>query len=179
MKSWLDVSSDLQAPNDEQEVMKRGFDCQTTTMPGILFPVGGPLDLLSSSSDASGKQSRRMMLCELAIGRAFPALDEKDMCQALPPGYDSYYWDVNDAGRDLTRLDFCKVLEARLNKDPAPLQDTPPLHTMNEKRLPPKANRILFCIKNSAQVLPRYIVEFEFDPKLERQSRQVKCPFQL
>lgn len=132
--------------------MKKGF--QNASVTPIVFPVG-PIDL---NGDSVGKQLRRMMVCKVAVGRAFCVASEQDplvTANAMTlEGYDSFYVDP-ESNSQLESLDFC-----RSHDDEAIGYSVPTLP-------------IKYIIKNGAQVLPRFIVEFEYDAKLERQSRQV------
>lgn len=141
---WVDASQ-LGGSHSDDDLMKRlsssAFQLPTQ---GMKFSVGHiPMDTLGinkkKSSSESTKMVKKMVLCKIAIGRAYVADPKSVTKETIPDGYDSFYL---------------------LNPD-MQLQPTVTNEYYHE-----------YYIKNTSQVLPQTIVTFEFDPLLEKLSRE-------
>jgi hypothetical protein len=141
--SWVDVSK-LDHPNSEDDILKRGFHFDNSGS-GFKFNVGR-VKIDDAHRDESGKVVKRFLLCKVAIGRSYNAADDYANVAAIPDGYESFFID-----RD------------RINIKSE--SDNEPLSVDCEQSYE-------FVIKDVAQVLPTYIVAFQYDPDAETRSRQ-------
>lgn len=175
LDSWMNVQM-LKAPNLESDVIKRGFQGNC-----LVFPMGkvnmsnntAALESLSSSmlsqesqtshSNNSGKIRKRMICCKVAVGRAFCAVDLATSNEAIPEGYDSFYLDPSHEEYTSSK--------SSNNSFASPLNLLENLDFCGEQNINSSLS-LQFAVKDSCQVLPRFIVECEFDPKAEKQSRQ-------
>ena len=96
--SWVDLEGLKDPVNGEDSVLERGFAFGSAGS-GMKFPVGTfDLDgLLVSNAGKSGsrpgKITKRLLLCKVAIGRAYNAADDFAKIAAIPDGYDSFVVD--------------------------------------------------------------------------------------
>ncbi|KAJ3047942.1 hypothetical protein HK097_011026 [Rhizophlyctis rosea] len=147
LPSWIDAT-ELTGANTEEDVIKRGFQF-TSPQTGMKFCVGR--FKMSGGSPARSKdgkplrQIRKVLMCRIAVGRAYVCDEAEAEGTALPEGYDSFYLKVDSTvGRD----------------SKAAVED---YHHE-------------YYIKGSNQVLPMYMVHYDYDPVKERRSREKpKC----
>ena len=96
-------------------------------------------------TEAGAKIVKKMMLCEIVVGRSFAVSDISSVGkEPLPNGFDSLY-----------------IFEGEKQNE------SPQTHK--------------YFLKDSTQVLPTFLVTFEYDPIEEKRSREVKkwlCVFQ-
>jgi hypothetical protein len=146
--SWVDLAS-LQAPNTEEDVLRRGFQFPASTASQSTegrFSVGR-LPLACNGDEERGKIVKRLLLCKLAIGRAYYAAEDFAKVAPTPDGYDSFY------------------LEKEINNAANPNGSGNNAGAMEE-----------YVVKDGAQVLPTFLVTVEFDPQQEQRSRQtLRC----
>jgi hypothetical protein len=136
LDAWVDVTQ-LPANNTEDDTIRRGFQFNSSGA-GIKFSVG------RIKLDESGKEGiirKRMLLCKIAVGRAYNATEDFAKIAALPEGYDSFVIDRE-------RVQLTKDLDSDA------LQE------------------LEYILKDSTQILPTYVVVFEYDAEMERRSRQ-------
>ena len=129
------------------------------------FPVGKiSIEALSSnSSHKNGKIIKRLMLCKVAIGRSYNAAEDFAKVAAIPDGYDSFVVDNNKKETSAS-----KKANANASRD-----SVVEIGTEMESEGRETFN---FTIKDSNQILPTFVVVFEFDPESEKRSRQkVSC----
>ena len=148
LDAWVQVNTTgpLGPDNtDEDAIIERGFAITASqgedgTPAGLRFTVGRiPMDNTTGSKDVT---VRRMMLCKIAVGRAYNATEDFAKLAAIPEGYDSFILD----------------------------RERPPAD-------PNSSNTAYdYVIKDAAQVLPTFVLVFEYDPEAEKRSRQrVTC----
>lgn len=118
LDAWLDPAQ-FPAGNQEDEVIRRGFVFNQAQ--GVRVSVG--------CIEHKEKVNRRVLLCKIGIGRAFPAIETE---LEVPDGYDSLL-----------------LIDDDLDKK---------THT--------------YYVNNQTQILPMYLVNYEFDPEHEKRSRQ-------
>lgn len=149
LDAWLDTSSLVQVvPGGEDEVIRKGFQFSATS-PGMKFAVGRipqPRDEQAAEQDG-GIIRRRMLLCKIAVGRAYNATEDFAKIAAIPEGYDSFALD-----RENVTLQRLPDNASSSNADPS--------------------SSVEYIIKDATQVLPTFVVTFEYDPETERRSRQ-------
>lgn len=137
MDAWLDVSQ-LPPNNSEEETVRRGFQFSASGS-GIKFTVGR---IKSDEASENGIIRKRMLLCKIAVGRAYNATEDFAKIAAVPDGYDSFVLDRE-------RVQLHNPTETLL--DDAELE---------------------YILKDATQILPTFVVVFEFDVEAERRSRQ-------
>lgn len=133
---------------DECNVIGSGFDVGAT---GIRMSVG------RMTLDDCGEKiiRKRMLLSKVAVGRAYNATADFARIANVPEGYDSFVLDSDD-------IDFSQEDSSNETTDLA-LKDS------NERNV----NDVLtYVVKESAQLLPTYVVVFEHDTEKENRSRQ-------
>lgn len=97
----------------------------------------------------SASKKHRFMMCKIAIGHSFCSTDDYAKMSHVPEGYDSFSVSVaNDKG---DKIEIDRELSMK-----------------NEKY------QYHYVIKDSSQILPLYIVEFEYSEEDEKKSRMVK-----
>ena len=182
MDSWIDVDS-LKATdgaNHEDSILQNGFQFPSTDS-GINFPVGKfDLSSLCKDSRASGKITKRLMLCKVAIGRAYNANEDFAKIAAIPDGYDSFYIESEDgkknenANANSNTGAQQKSRKNRQQQQQAEEESQQPDHDHTHADCYPESFNYL--VKDSSQILPTFVVVFEFDAEAERRSRQkVTC----
>lgn len=137
MDAWLDASR-LPAHNAEEETVRRGFQF-TASGEGIKFAVG---KLRLEEGESQGIIRKRLLLCKIAVGRAYNATEDFAKIAAIPDGYDSFVLD----------------------------QESVSLH--QGATAPAAEGELEYIIKDAAQILPTFVVVCEWDPEAERRSRQ-------
>lgn len=137
MDAWLDVSQ-LPAHNSEEETVRRGFQFSASGS-GIKFNVGR---IKLDEPAENGIVRKRMLLCKIAVGRAYNATEDFAKIAAVPDGYDAFVIDRE-------RVHLHNPIEACLGD--AELE---------------------YILKDATQILPTFVVVFEFDVEAERRSRQ-------
>ncbi|KAJ1502926.1 hypothetical protein HMI54_002780 [Coelomomyces lativittatus] len=144
LDAWVDPSR-LPASNSEEDVLRRGFTFNTVT-PGFTISVGA---LKKPSEYRDEKQLCRAILCKVGVGRAFPHSGDPSglASDSIPESYDSLY--VPDLTRD---TDFNHDLTEQVNEE--------------------DGHRHHYYITNTAQILPMYLVQYEFDPIKEKRLRE-------
>lgn len=163
--SWVDVDGLKDSENTEDNILESGFQLSNNG-PGMNFPVGKiDIESFSSNSSGSGKNGKiikRLMLCKVAIGRAYNARDDFAQNAAIPDGYDSFVIDTkNEKPSNIKKHASRESINEMGNET----------ETESEER-----ESFDFIIKDSNQILPTFVVVFEFDPEAEKRSRQkVSC----
>jgi hypothetical protein len=144
--AWLDVSR-LEAPNQEEEVLTRGFHFDGAGS-GQRFTVGRvPLE----REEGAAVLVKRFLLCKVAIGRSCNAVEDYAGVAAIPDGYDSFFID-----RDLITI-----------QQP---------NGQQLEQIGHQEKGFEYIIKDSAQILPTFVVAFQLDFDREQRSRQkVQC----
>lgn len=154
---WVDAS-ELTGGNTEEDVIRRGFRF-TQHDQGAFFSTGSlpygnkpscsiaahgetELERTQQPLRASVSRQRTVLLCRLAVGRAYPITSDLVASTDLPAGYDSFY--IQDYSSDFDKKES--------NTDPY-------YH--------------VYHIRNPAQVLPLFLVHFDFDAQKELKSREV------
>lgn len=147
LDAWLDASALAQvASGGEDDVIRKGFHFGATS-PGMKFAVGRiPQPQDEQQGHDGGVIRRRMLLCKIAVGRAYNATEDFAKIAAIPEGYDSFV----------------------LDRDNVTLQRLPDA-SGNSGSAPSLAEYIL---KDATQILPTFVVTFEYDPETEHRSRQ-------
>lgn len=97
---------------------------------------------LEDGQEAGGVIRRKFLLCKIVVGRSYNAAEDFANIAAIPDGYDSFAID----------------------------RDRVSLHQSSDEN--GCIEEMEYVLKDSAQILPTYIVAFEYDPELERRSRQ-------
>lgn len=149
LDSWLDVSN-LPLGNSEEETVKKGFQFTGSTG-GMKFTMGRIKIGESEGGNSDGANQvggvirKRMLLCKVAVGRAYNATEELAKVATIPEGYDSFVID-----RDAINLNSIET-SGKSSKEPVDWE---------------------YIVKDPAQLLPTFVVVFEFDPEIERRSRQ-------
>ena len=144
--SWVDECA-LPESLSFEEITSKGIP-QKSLAGEIKFQAG---KVNTDFSAKSGKLKMRFLLCKVAIGRAFNCSPSVATTAKVPEGYDSFVVDENLAQSQETLLRFDNWV-----KDEGKKQS---LH---------------YYVKETAQVLPMYIVSFELDLELEKSMRD--CP---
>lgn len=134
-------SRQLGGANTEEDVIRRGFHFQAPSN-GIKLRVGEILEPESSKDTV-----RKALLCHIAVGRAFVVNEETAIHDAIPAGYDSFY---------LPGSLFFNYLD----KDEA-----------EGNAIHKKKYHHDYYIKSASQILPQYLVTYEYNPELEKQVR--------
>lgn len=165
--SWVDVDGLKDSENTEDSILEGGFQLSNNGS-GMNFPVGKvDIETLSanSTSGKSGKIIKRLMLCKVAIGRSYNAAEDFAKVAAIPDGYDSF---VVDNKKEITAA-------------PKKFNTNSSRESINEAAVAVEIDAegrdtFDFIIKDSNQILPTFVVVFEFDPESEKRSRQkVSC----
>jgi hypothetical protein len=105
----------------------------------------------------------KVLLCQMGIGRAYPIPSEQLTDAELPVGYDSFYITNGE------QVHKEKELKNSLNSLKSTLGDA---RTDNIE----KDYQHHYFLKDACQILPRYLITFEFDAKKESKSREsAKC----
>ncbi len=162
---WVDAS-ELIGGNTEEDVIRRGFrftqhDQGAFFSTGSLpygnkpnYSMGAPGETESEPqgthqpSRPMASRQRTVLLCRLAVGRAYPISSDQVASTDLPAGYDSFY--IQDYSSDFDKKES--------NTDPY-------YH--------------VYYIRNPAQVLPLFLVHFDFDAQKELKSREVRVSYLL
>jgi hypothetical protein len=135
---WVD-STRLVGGNTEEDVLRRGFQFPPPHT-GSAFTIGD-LDncdgKLEDEKTSSGGSVRKALLCQVAVGRAYPIEQNLADSTPLPPGYQSFY--LHDVSSTESEHDY----------------------------------KHSYFIKDTVQVLPLFLVHFEYDPIKESKSREV------
>lgn len=163
--SWVDISALNEPENTEDSILERGFQFSSSGN-GMNFPVG-KIDIKKLAENEGNKQSgkvvKRLMLCKVAIGRAYNAANDFAKIAAIPDGYDSFILDQKKEKENNK-----KVLKTNGSRE-----------SINESGLESETNNretFDFTVKDSNQILPTFVVVFEFDYDAEKRSRQkVSC----
>ncbi|EPZ34349.1 hypothetical protein ROZALSC1DRAFT_26480 [Rozella allomycis CSF55] len=142
LDSWVDMES-LSSPNTEEEIIKNGF--QFTNGGGHKFAVGSLRPLYKNDIMTGKKIVKKVLLAKIGVGRSYFADEEYAKIGTLPDGYDSFY--------------NGKIVD-KLQEAPPQKGDDIDQDYYQE-----------YILKDSTQVLPLYIITFEFDPNLEKKSR--------
>ena len=135
---WVD-STRLVGGNTEDDVLRRGFQFPPPHT-GSTFTIGDLDTLKCASHDenaSNGGSVRKALLCQVAVGRAYPIEQTLADSAPLPPGYQSFYL------HDISSTESEKMYK----------------HS--------------YFVKDTVQVLPLFIVHFEYDPVKEAKSREV------
>ncbi|KAJ3060300.1 hypothetical protein HDU98_003719, partial [Podochytrium sp. JEL0797] len=146
--SWI-APSQLVGANTEDEVIRRGFQFAAPSQ-GIKLSVGvlnsQHTQLQQQQPHETLSQVKKILLCKVGIGRAYVADEINAERQVVPEGYDSFYV----VGRD---------------GQPPQQQGVGNADYYHE-----------YVIKSTAQILPMYLVHYEYDPCKELKSREkAKC----
>ena len=88
---------------------------------------------------------KRMLLCKAAVGRSYNTTEDFAKTANIPEGYDSFVVD-------------CHLIE----------QQQPHTETETETL----TDQLEYIVKDGKQILPTYVVVFEYDAEQERRSRQ-------
>ncbi|KAI9216609.1 hypothetical protein BC828DRAFT_393205 [Blastocladiella britannica] len=163
LDTWIDPAS-LPTGNAEDEVLRRGFLFSPSTSPGIRVGIGS-LNLEQQQQDGvkakdgssiseSGKHLRRAILCKVGVGRSYINSHENAQHDALPDGYDSWYLPLE--GRDSLLRQHAAGRGDQQNGT-----DTSHPDYYHE-----------YYIPSAAQILPMYVVAYEYDPERERKLRE-------
>ena len=153
---WVDAS-ELTGGNTEEDVIRRGFrftqheqgaffstgSLPYGNKPGFSIAANGESEVeTSGTQQPSVSRQRTVLLCRLAVGRAYPITSNQVGSTDLPAGYDSFY--IQDYSSDFDKKES--------NTDPY-------YH--------------VYYIRNPAQILPLFLVHFDFDAQKELKSREV------
>jgi len=160
LDAWVDLQHEKkqQANNgirlDEREIMTKGF--QMDGSHGMKFRVGQILGLQGEDT-ANGIVRRRLLLCKLAVGRAYNATEDFAKIANLPEGYDSFVLDegTNEDGADPISQGEWPAQQGHQEQEGA-------------------AYSFEYMVKEGTQVLPTFLIECEYDPEKERRSKQPK-----
>lgn len=170
MDSWVDVDGLQDNENTEDSILENGFHFANGN--GMNFPVG-KIDIEKFSENGSvkpagksGKIVKRLMLCKVAIGRAYNAADDFAKVAAIPDGYDSFIVDNKPQQKEGGNSGKKQQTNAsRASRE-----------SLNEAEEEAGRDNFDFIVKDSNQILPTFVVVFEFDPEQEKRSRQkVSC----
>ena len=136
------------------------------------FPVGKvDIDKFSEisggvKSSKNGKIVKRLMLCKVAIGRAYNAADDFAKVAAIPDGYDSFIIDIKKENVSSTG----NGKKNNINKSRDSISEPSEVCEREHRE------SFDFIVKDSNQILPTFVVVFEFDAEAEKRSRQkVSC----
>ena len=146
--SWIDENS---LPDSVQidEIATKGISQKALSAAEVTFQAGHfPCDFMSKTT---GKIKLRYVLCKVAIGKGFNCSKEVATSSKIPEGYDSFVVDDNILNADKSVLKFDNWIQAES-----------------------KQTSLQYVVKESAQVLPMYVVSFELDIELEKAMRE--CP---
>ncbi|KAL0213656.1 hypothetical protein P9112_005840 [Eukaryota sp. TZLM1-RC] len=147
LDTWVDTSL-LEGENSINDILHQGF---SLPQPGMRFTTGGIL-----LPNSSGNRRYEFLLCKLAVGRSFVAQDKS--IRPVPAGYDSLLFPSPSYG-DLSTI---QSLES--------WKDTPSrLEDLHRERLAE------YLIPDSDQVLPCYLVQFDFDPSNVGRAPELVC----
>lgn len=160
--------------NSEDSVLERGFHFGSSGS-GMRFPVGKlNVESLVDEGHRSGKITKRLMLCKVAVGRAYNAHDDFARIAAIPDGYDSFVLDQERSHQDAHAGDESNSSNYETASLPGLLEQIQSRKPGHGRDTLPDAFE--YIVKDSSQILPTFIVIFEFDPESERRSRQkVSC----
>lgn len=152
------------------------------------FPVGR-VDIEkfieSGGSKNSGKVVKRLMMCKVAIGRSYNAPQEFANVAAIPDGYDSFVVETpiekctveqnNNSNNNNTGNSKNKKNQSN-NSNNNRSRESINLAAEGVDNTPVLRERFDYVVKDANQILPAYVVVFEFDAEAERRSRQkVSC----
>lgn len=168
--SWVDFDGLQDNENTEDSILENGFHFSNSGN-GMNFPVG-KINIEKFSENAnngvkpskSGKIVKRLMLCKVAIGRAYNAADDFAKVAAITDGYDSFIIDNKKESASGKRQNAAsRASRDSINECGADISDC-------------SRDNFDFIVKDSNQILPTFVVVFEFDPETEKRSRQkVSC----
>ncbi|KAJ3157358.1 hypothetical protein HDU89_002772 [Geranomyces variabilis] len=152
LPAWLDASQ-LGGVNTEEDVIRRGFQFPPNQH-GMKFSIGSldipnPAGRALSASDGrkDGRTLRKALLCRIGIGRAYVADEGTAENMPIPEGYDSFY--LKDGSQAAAK-------SAGINAN----------DLYNHS----------YFVKDTAQILPVYLVHYDYDMNKERKSREkAKC----
>lgn len=163
--SWVDVDALHETENSEDSILESGFKFSGSGN-GMNFPVG-KVEIHKFSENGgikqkNGKIVKRLMLCKVAIGRAYNAADDFAKIAAIPDGYDSF---VVESKKENGPKKTSRASKESISENN---------ETVNESEI--SRDSYDFIVKDSNQILPTFVVVFEFDPDAEKRSRQkVTC----
>ncbi|KAI9173328.1 hypothetical protein H9P43_007459 [Blastocladiella emersonii ATCC 22665] len=150
LDTWVDTNL-LPASNSEEEVLRRGF-AFNNTVPGLKVGIGSlkvshlvakDRGANGTTSGPAGKNIRKAILCKIGIGRAYINSPDGAARDPLPDGYDSWYLPLeNDS-----------IVRQAADGDEAKYYHE-------------------YFLTNAAQVLPMYLVQYEYDPEKERKLHE-------
>lgn len=155
LDSWIPLS-DLKPPNSLEEIVARGFALEeTSNTSGIKLGVGE----IKIPRDKGGKHEYQFLLCKVGVGRAQICDLKRAFQTPIADGYDSLLLNQSP--------------EAASSRPELGKKDgKPALSTSGNGKDQIEHYHQEYVIKNSAQLLPTYLVTFSYDPEKERQSRE-------
>lgn len=145
----------------EDEIIGKGFHFVSATN-GMNFSVG-QIKLTQEELAQGGVIRKRLLLCKIAVGRSYNASEEVAKVAAIPDGYDSFVIDSEE--------------KIRLHPNsPDHSSHTASRETLKTSEESPRdihsLNKLEYVIKDTSQILPTFVVVFEFDLEAEKRSRQ-------
>lgn len=147
--SWVDLST-LGEAGCEEELIRSGFGPHLAgSNNGIKFSVGQ-----IKVSEGEEPIRKKFLLCKVAIGRAYNSTEDFAKIAAIPDAYDSFVLDRREAAPSSSSNN-------NANGGCCGGHATASPSTVNE-----------YIVKDAAQILPTYVVSVEYDPVVERRSRQ-------
>lgn len=128
LDSWVAVNDLGDAMADMHSY---GFTSLNKNQSGMKFTTGNV-----SIGDSSGisKGSKQMVLCKIAVGKAFVIHREEDAKQKLPTGYNSFYL-LRDGSAEVGNSDVVRSTSGYYHE---------------------------YILTNTLQILPQYLVRFAF-----------------
>lgn len=156
LDAWIDL-----AQLNEDDIVKRGFHHLTSSGSGIKFQIGK-----IKYDEEAALREKRYLLCKVAIGRAYNATEDFTKIATIPDGYDSF---VIDRERPNSNINSSSGSGNNSNNN-----NNNNSSSSNNEHLGNNSGE--YVIKESSQILPTFIVSFDYDPQTERKSRQkVPC----
>lgn len=124
LESWID-SSMLCGANTEEDVIRRGFQ--------FAPPQKGLLVCANVIDNQEPVGARKVLVCKIGVGRAYPKSMASVEIDPIPTQYDSFYV-TSDTEESSSQ----------------------------------------YFIKNPAQILPMYLISYQYDPKLEEKTLEAR-----
>ncbi len=118
----------------------------------------------------AGKITKRLMLCKVAIGRAYNANEDFAKIAAIPDGYDSFFIERENEKKSTNEASSQHKSRKNRQQQQQVEEETDECHTDGNQE------SFNYIVKDTSQILPTFVVVFEFDADAERRSRQkVTC----